>query len=78
MSDDAGVFRFTINVALHNESDPNRAIEWMVQHVFVGVQSGGLPIRGTAPDGTGYLWFPECGKTPDEYLANTFPPEATQ
>lgn len=78
MSDDAGAFKFTISVSLQDESDPNRAIEWMVQHVFVGVQSGGLPILGTGPDGTRYLWFPERGKTPDEYLANTFPPEAVQ
>lgn len=66
MSDDAGAFRFTISVSLHGESDPSRAVDWMVQHVFVGIQSGELPIRGTAPDGTGYLWFPERGKTPDE------------
>ena len=78
MSDNADAFRFTISVSLQDESDPNRAVEWMVQHIFVGIQSGGLPIRGTAPDGTGYLWFPERGKTPGEYLARTFPPEAAQ
>lgn len=78
MSDDSDTFKFTINVSLHHEAEPHRAIEWMVQHMMVGLQSGMLPVRGTAPDGTGYLWFPELGKSPDEYLAATFPPQAAQ
>jgi hypothetical protein len=70
-------FQFTINVALQNEHDPRRAIQWMVEHIVIGLQSGGLPIRGVGPDGTVYLWFPERGKTPDDWLANTWPQQLT-
>ena len=66
-------FKFMISVGLQDEHDPRRAIEWMVQHIVIGLQSGGLPIRGIGPDGTVYLWFPERGKTPDDWLVHTSP-----
>ncbi len=68
-------FQFTINVTLHNEHDPYRAIQWMVEHIVIGLQSGELAIRGVGPDGTVYLWSPERGKTPDDWLVNTSSPQ---
>jgi hypothetical protein len=73
---DSGVFQFTIRVALKGEHDPRRAVRWMVDHMLTGLQVGQLPIRGVAPDGTVYLWFPERGKTPDDWLVTTSPPSA--
>jgi hypothetical protein len=35
--------------------------------------AGGLPIRGIGPDGTVYMWFPERGKSPDDWLVHTSP-----
>lgn len=70
-------FRFTIDVTLHSESDPDRAIEWMLEHMVVSLKSIGLPILGTAPDGTSFLWMAQLGKPPRECLTGVFPPEAT-
>ncbi len=65
----------TIEVSLMGEDDPREAIESMVQLIKIGLHSGGLGVRGIAPDGKVYLWFPEHGKTPDEWLVQIEPQE---
>lgn len=63
-----GEYRFNINVGIDNMPDPESAIEWFMQHLRVSIQAGELFVRGTGPGGEDYLWRPQPGKPPSEWL----------
>ncbi|MBZ5739762.1 hypothetical protein [Nocardioides mangrovi] len=68
-----GEYRFSINVGIDNMPDPESAIEWFMQHLSVSTQAGELVVRCTGPEGEGYLWRPQPGKPPAEWLERSWP-----
>ena len=68
-------FQFTINVTLHNEHDPYRATEWMVEHIVIGLQSGDSRSVASAQTALSTYGALERGKTPDDWLVNTSSPQ---
>lgn len=71
-----GEYRFSINVGIDNMPDLASAIEWFMQHLSVQTRAGELVIRGTGPYGEGYLWRPQPGKPPSEWLESSWPAHA--
>jgi hypothetical protein len=68
-------YKFTINVWIQDKPDPAAAIEWFMDHLTLSMQIGELFIRGLGPDGEQYLWRPERGKSPEQWLVNSWPPD---
>jgi hypothetical protein len=68
-----GQYGFRISVTVADMPDPATAIEWFMQHLKVSMAVGDLFVSGTGPSGERYLWRPERGKTPEEWLVPTEP-----